>query len=410
MIFNDTVGLETYPLYPYLLYQDLQKRLHTVSAQEVRSFLTEWHDTPLAQRLRSTWLELLAKRGNWEAYLRDYTVNDSVVRRCRYLTALIQTGRSEESFQQVEALWLHPDSQPQQCDPLFEAWRRAGHLNQELVWARLRLAIDAGEIRLARYLKRFVDPAEHADVDRWIATREQPSRIARTHDYPAERLLAHQALVAGFQYLARQDPKTAAKLWMQIAPGRQWRREDSMAISRQIGLSLAYRHELEAIEWLDRVPVNSDERVQEWRVLSALRHGRWALALQGLSQMSAEAQQDSRWRYWIARCQEALGNVPAASDIYESLAKERSYYGFLGADRVGLPYRFQHQPLPFSDTDLHPIATLPAIVRAHELYLLERWPDARREWYFATRKLPDLDAAKAARIAQVKWWWHAQSP
>ena len=400
--------LDRYPLYPYLVYQDLRARLAQVDASEIRSFLSQWKHTPLAERLRSTWLKKLAKRHLWREYLIDYTLNDSVERHCDYLNALLHTGRAEEALAQVEAIWLHASSRPEECDPALATWRETGHLTQPLAWARMRLAIDAGETRLAGYLKRFVDPADHADADLWIATRRDPNRVTRPRHYSVDRPLAHQALVAGLQYLARQDPQKAAQTWTRIRPGRDWHLEEIAAIERQIGLSLAYRHTPDAIDWLGRVAYEDDEGVQEWRVLSALRHADWARALRWIDEMDEPHKHSSRWRYWAARCQLALGDETQASDGFEGLAEERSYYGFLAADRIERPYRFHHQSLVFSDDDLQPIAALPGLQRAKELLALERWPDARREWFHATRELSDLDTAKAAKIAH-DWGWHARA-
>ena len=104
--------LEEYPLYPYLTYQDLRARLATVPASEVRSFLDEWNDLPLASRLRNVWLEKLAQHERWHDYLEDYIEGNSVARRCDYLNALIRIGRADEVFPQVDDIWLHARSQP----------------------------------------------------------------------------------------------------------------------------------------------------------------------------------------------------------------------------------------------------------------------------------------------------------
>ena len=400
--------LEEYPLYPYLIYQDLRARLASAPASEVRSFLDEWDDVPLAPRVRSAWLETLARHERWHDYLEHYVESNSVARRCDYLTALIRTGRAEEVFPQVDDLWLHARSQPDECDPVFNAWRAGGYLAEELAWARVRLAIDAGEIGLASYLRRFVVSSEQADVDRWIATRKDPVRVAELERYPAQNPLAQQALVAGFQYLARRDAEKAAEIWTRVSPRRTWRDEDRNAIERQIGLSLAYRHKPQAMDWFARVLHEDDRPVQEWRVLSALRHGEWKRALRWLAGMNEEDQHSSRWRYWTARCHESLGETSEATLIFERLSRERSYYGFLAADRIDRPYEFNHQSLSFSDEEPKSIADLSGIVRAKELLALKRWPDARREWFHVTKELSDLEAAKAAQLAH-DWGWHARA-
>ena len=401
-------GLEEYPLYPYLLYQDLLRRLPVDPNEEIRAFLNDWHDSPLAERLRSRWLRRLAQQNRWSQYLTYYTVNSSVARRCDYLSAMINTGRGDEIVSEIEQLWLHGHSQPDQCDGVFSHWRAAGYLTRTLAWARIRLAVKAGETALAGYLKRFVDISEHTDVDLWIKTRIDPNRIAATHLYPANRPLAHEALVIGVQFLARRDAEKAAKLWVRIFPERHWSDNDIVAIERQIGLSLAYNHKPQAIAWLSKGPHESDARVREWRVLSALRHQKWAVALQWLSKMSREEQRDSRWRYWRARCQQVLGDGSQSSAEFTNLSEERSYYGFLAADRLGLSYQFQRQALHFPEPDVQSIASLPGIERAKELYALQRWPDARREWYFVIKSLSENDTAIAAKIAQ-RWGWHARA-
>ena len=262
---------------------------------------------------------------------------------------MIQTGRADEVYPQVGDIWLHARSQPHECDPVFKAWRTAGYLESKLVWARIRLAIDAGETGLAGYLKRFVDSSERPDVERWIATRKDQARVAESRRYPPKNKLAQQALVAGFQYLARLDAQKAAEIWTRTSPGRAWKDRERIAIERQIGLSLAYRHEPQAMDWLARAPHEEDERVREWRVLSALRHGEWGRALRWLADMNEKERQSSRWRYWTARCHQSLGDTSNALLIFEDLAAERSYYGFLAADRVNRPYQFNYQSLSFPD-------------------------------------------------------------
>ena len=400
--------LRSYPLYPYLVYEDLRRRLSADAAEEINAFLDRWGETPLAERLRSQWLTHLAQTNRWSQYLAYYTENQSVSRRCDYLSAMIQTGRGQEIFPEVKQLWLHGHSRPDQCDRALNTWREAGHLSSALVWARIHLAINTGETALAKYLKRFVDESERSYIDLWIKSRTNPDRVAALELYPASDSRAHRALVAGLQFLARRDAQNAAKIWSRAFPNRQWAQADVISIERQIGLSLAYQHKPDAIEWLSRVPHETDELVREWRVLTALRHEKWTTALKWLSQMSEEERSDPRWRYWRARCHERLGNLSQSSALLADLAQERSYYGFLAADRLGLPYAFNQQALVFTESDLNVIAELPGIVRAKELYTLQRWPDARREWHLITSSLSDEQAAMAAKIAQ-HWGWHARA-
>ena len=104
--------LEHYPLYPYLEFADISRRLASADSDEIEAFLEHHSDTPLAWQLRRTWLTLLARRGQWETYLRVYEGFDDTTLRCHWLRALIDTDQADKAMPQVEVLWLVGHSQP----------------------------------------------------------------------------------------------------------------------------------------------------------------------------------------------------------------------------------------------------------------------------------------------------------
>ena len=100
-----------------------------------------------------------------------------------------------------------------------------------------------------------------------------------------------------------------------------------------------------------------------------------------------------------------MGRQPEAEALYSALAEERSYYGFLAADRIGVPYNLYHAEVPASAAELSEMRHRPGIQRAHELYRLGRMTDARREWRFVTRTLDRRGLQVAAKLAD-RWDWH----
>lgn len=86
--------LRNYPLYPYLEYKRLKRTLGTARNAEVTRFLGQHDDTPLANLLRSRWLNVLASRKDWNSYIEFYTPQSNISRQCHYLQALIQIGRA----------------------------------------------------------------------------------------------------------------------------------------------------------------------------------------------------------------------------------------------------------------------------------------------------------------------------
>jgi soluble lytic murein transglycosylase len=56
--------LVDYPLYPYLEFEALRRRLRNATPDEVQAFLDRFADTPLAGRLNEAWL--VERGGAWK--------------------------------------------------------------------------------------------------------------------------------------------------------------------------------------------------------------------------------------------------------------------------------------------------------------------------------------------------------
>ena len=59
-------SLQSYPLYPYLLLEDLRRRLGKVSTSEIKAFLKDYENSPLEKQLRQAWLASLARNKRWD--------------------------------------------------------------------------------------------------------------------------------------------------------------------------------------------------------------------------------------------------------------------------------------------------------------------------------------------------------
>src|SRR5690348_8039805 len=64
--------LKIYPLYPYLLFNEYDRNIQTLPLQEFQAFMEAYHDTPLAEQLRSRWLYTKAKQEDWHGFLKAY--------------------------------------------------------------------------------------------------------------------------------------------------------------------------------------------------------------------------------------------------------------------------------------------------------------------------------------------------
>ncbi len=406
--------LSDYSLSGYLEYDFLRKRLHNESDDTVRDFLKRNDDSPISDRLRAAWLYTLAKQERWDTFLKEYREGSGSKVRCYYGQALFATGRSEEAMAVADELWLVGNSQPTQCDAVFEAWRAKGGMTRDMIWQRIRLAMENGRLSLAVFLAKSLDEEDRKRADLWRQVYRDPADTLSREELQVDTPIARRIVRHGIKRLARRDAGAAMAVWETVRPQHTAADQlDEMAevaeVDRYVALKGVYQQHPQALEWLARLQ-NPDRQVRTWRVRAALARRDWWSALTWIEAMPAEERNDPQWRYWRARILEMQSlTLPvlrtAAERLYASLTSDRGYHGFLAADRLGVDYDFQSDPLQPNEAALEQLAKRPGIVRAYELYQLGIYADARREWNYATSTMSDEELQLASVLAS-RWGWH----
>ncbi|HXH04279.1 MAG TPA: transglycosylase SLT domain-containing protein [Candidatus Competibacteraceae bacterium] len=402
-------GLRDYPLYPYLLALELGQRLEQLPDTEVQDFLRQWGDTPPGRRLHAAWLRQLAKEQRWSDYLatyRDTADGTDSALDCWRRRALLELGQEEQALAGIERVWLQGRSLPDACDAVFARWEARGGLTAERLWQRFRLALDADQTGLARFLARRLPAAEQARAERWLAVSTDPGVVLDSERFPAADAETPTILLYALQRWAQRDSQAAAAALDALRPRYTFPAAALQALQRQLAVYLAGRDAPGAAQRLAALPPAArDDMVREWGVRLALRRGDWAQALTWLDSMPPAQAAQPGWRYWRARVLEALGRSAEAQTLYRMLAGERDYYGFLAAERMALPPRLDSQPLPAAAPQVTALSAQPGFRRARELLILSRLGEARGEWQAQVRALDPAQLPAAARLAH-DWGWH----
>ena len=397
--------IRDYPLYPYLEYQALTKRLSHAGNRDVKGFLAAYPATPLAPRLRANWLNQLAKQQRWRDYLDFYVPSTNISRRCHHLQALMATGRSAEALPLVEDIWLYGKSRPPACDPVFEAWTAAGYRTTEMNWRRIEKAMEAGQWRLAEYLGRDLSNADRVWLKRWIRLYRKPERADQVERFSTAHPYREAMLSHAVRRMVRWEPLEALDLWHTIKPRYPFSQSQIRRTEHRLVRGLARTPGDASYRFIRSVQLGDEDlAVHEARTTAALMREDWPQVLRWIEAMPEKEREQLRWRYWLARALDASGDRVAAHALYRDIANERDYYGFLSADRVGVDYHLAHAETPASHQSIQRIARLDAVRRADELFKLERWTDARREWQSATRDMTPEQLQAAAKLAEQRGW------
>ncbi len=401
--------LKDYPLYPYLTYTLLKRDLRKADPAAITAYINGQGNSPLAEKLRYRWLTQLAHEKKWPELVANFTRVTDKGLQCQYAQGLFEVGEKSAAHALSRSLWLTGASLPKACDGPMKKWRDEGGLNLEHIWLRIQLAMNSGNTRLASHLaKDYLGKEDQGWVEIWRKLRRHPDKILELHQkHVGQDIEALRWIMAdGISRMASSDPIKAAQYWKLLQGEYSFTEATRQRLERRLALKLLQTGGEEARAWISalKLPQETPALITVY-ILSAMRDQDWDTAMEWLSRLDHQDQNSERWQYWRARTLEALGHMEEARSQYANISQQRTFYGFLAADRAGLGYQLDNRPLDYSKDDLSSLDKITAIARARELYNLGRVVAARREWSFALQQMSRQQILKAAKLAH-DWGWY----
>ncbi len=394
-------GLADYPLAIYLDYYELTRSPDEVRPADARRFLELSRDSPLPDRFLGIYLRQAGRDGRWRDFLEVMPDEpNSVDLKCYYFRARLAQGDELAAWEGAERLWVHGRSRPDECDPLFAAWRQAGQLGDDAVWARLLAAFDERQQNLLNYVARQGSAGLRPWSDRLLGVYRKPDSLD-TLSLPADSAYSADIASHGLAYLARYNPVQARELWHRYQQELAFGDTQVRQVEYAIALHSLFGNNEANLGWLEEaLPRLGDDKLVELRLRWALGEQDWAGLARTLPLLSAERGQTALWRYWQARAWEQQGDTDRAQQALAEVAAEREFYGFLAADRLDRPYAFNSRPLLGDDVVVsEDLARLPAVLRVGELNFHREPMLAYSEWYNLLQASDDT--ARHEQLAQL---------
>jgi len=398
-----------YPLYGYLQYEYIKKRISKIPAKRLEDFIEVYEDSPVSSRMRFNWLRSLYRNAKWQTFLDHYKGSSSTKLRCYNAYALYKTNKITKANVEAENLYLVGKSQPRACDRVFKEWKKHGGMKREHKWKRVELAMSRGRLSLAKFISKSFGKRDRIWVQRWRKMHKRPAENLLRKYLRSDNPVANKIERHGIKRLARIDAGAAADAWESVREKHvESAREDVKAIDQYVALQGAYQQHPRALEWLSKI-VSPSDKVQLWRIRTALSQQDWWAALTWIEALPTEARNSDQWKYWRGRILELQSETlpvlkTAADRVFTGLANNRNYHGFLAADRLGLPYQMEIEPLEFTREELDRISKIPGIARARELFFIGMVSDARREWNFTIRDFDETELKQASVLAKEMGW------
>ena len=397
--------LRDYPLYPYVAYWQLRSRLPEASTPVVEAFISDYRDTLLAERVRADWLRTLARNQDWEAFEREYRklAVEDVELTCYALQATLALRKDQGALKDARALWFQGSVQPDSCAPLFDAMLRQGLLEEDDVWARIRLALESGNVSFVRQLVSYLPTGRRPDPRLFDTVARNPQRYLDRVPVKTKTRAERELAMFGVVRLAQSLPAVAATHFEKIQPS--FMGEEQAYVWGQLGLAGAMKHRPEALDWFARAGERLSDRQLNWKVRAALRKGEWGTALAAVEAMSATEQQIPAWRYWKARSLQATGRAPEGNAVLAALSFDHNFYGQLAMEELGSVATTTSDSYHPSEDEVAAMEHVPGIQRALKFYQLGLRYEGALEWRWTTRAFKDKELLAAAEVALRNGWF-----
>ncbi len=419
---EDSAELRAYPLYPYLEAARIQQALRLEPGppgeadKQAEAFISAYAQDPVSRGVRRAWLESLARRSLWAAFLdayRDAEATDAL--RCQSFVARIELAKVEGLAADIGKQWLTPRSLPE-CERPFAWMKENGVLTTQLIEERSRAALQEGNAAFARQIIEQLPADRAGPLLQWASLIERPASgidalIASTETPGDSQPVDSQIVLAGWTRLTRTDREGAKERYARLMRARGIEPESASAspYALALALALAWDRDPVALEFFDLVaPADLNDGALEWWARAAILAGKWELASSIIARMSEPARKTARWRYWSARAAGELHEGSEARRIYESLLEDDNYYSAMAAARLKRPIAPHPQALSPDAALLATIETVPALERARELFLCGMRAEALAEWRFGFDTLPEGGRRQAIHLA-ADWGWYEQA-
>lgn len=407
-IANSKKQLQGHALLSYIQYHDYRRNINSTPDSLVLQFFKE-NPNHLSRYLRKSWLKKLAKNKQWPLFLANFNNSSQPSLQCYFIQALIdrnQSGDFKIAVQTAQTLWSEHAKLPKACYPVDDWLRDSKNLTAKIVWKRISLAIEKRKFSRAKVLMRDLSNRDQAMVKEWIRIVKNPYSIKKPLLSSLSQSIKNKAFLQAAQTLARKDPQLTQTLLTKYRKPYRLTNIQVQTIERRIALRAAYRYKTASKQLLNLVNTNGakTEETLRWQAQIALKQSNWLDLKDAINLMPAKMQSEDKWQYWKARSLGKLNQQQAANKIYNALAKNRNYYGFLAADKLDKPYRFN--PKPKTRLNRQQLFNkYPALERIQQLMAVDWKKSSYTEWHHLLKEADENDLTGIAVIAN-EWRQH----
>nr|WP_026348803.1 lytic transglycosylase domain-containing protein [Psychrobacter lutiphocae] len=387
----------------YPAYWRLNNDISTLHPNVVINFAKQYQGSVMAEKLIADYAETKAQSGDYSAVrqVASYITNADDSEKCAIALGFNNGGDAMRAIALKPMVWLNTKKQPALCDQLAMEMNGNPMISDSDRKERLMRMLREGKtgdiMTLAQSLGTPIAYSELSSIQASPA-----AYITRFSREPYSAKNQYLYLYALGRIVNKSYSEGAIQLGYDLnltdSYGQKLISDDTR---RQAYRTLAMRrvffntddgYSQDALTWFRNSAgaSYSDEEAEEYAKV-AIRFDQWNDVITAIGSMHDATQKEHIWQYWLARAYEQKGNSSQkgqARQIYQQLAKNNDYYGFLAQDKLGQRFNAGSNNLPqVSSSDTARMLNDQNFARALALYQSNASRAyANREWNWAVRQ------------------------
>ena len=336
-----------YPIAYIAEYYYLKANIDTVSDQSVLDFIAKNKGKIAADDLQRSYLFHLSKEKDWAQFMTAYPrMPNNRQLKCHYLEAAIATDNSKKAWPDAQKYWLSSTSLPNACDDVYVFYQDTNQLTQDDIWQRFELGFVNNKRGLMRFLMARMDKGNAALAKQLYELHEHPETLLNSDLFSSRSSASFDFLIPTIKRLANQDLGKAMEFYNFYAKKIPFTTGEEKQIKTQFARIIVQRDKTQYFAWLDKeLGKLGNISLIEQRIRYAIKRDDWKNIEFWISQLPVSERNSSDWLYWQARVLEHAGKSEEANVIYQKVAKNRNFHGFMAAQKLGVDFSLNAQAI-----------------------------------------------------------------
>ena len=294
--------LKGYRLNHYLDYALIKAKISEFPETEINAFKDKHKQSPLGEALDKMLTYELGKQKQWVRYLKRYKNNrSSQTLHCWFLHARIETNDHKGLSQAIADFWMNGLSLPKACNPVFNWWESQGHINDDLIGQRIKLAFKTNNAATVGYLANKMN-ARPEWVGQALLLMHDPIKTFNQALNWTENADNLEMLYIKAKITAQKQPDKMNTIWPLLVKKFNFSAEQKANVERAIALFAATDYLPFTIDAMNALPAaQHDSQIFAWKTRYYLYHQDWSNVLKTIQSMPDFQRNMESWKYWMAR-------------------------------------------------------------------------------------------------------------